>query len=92
MDKSTWDISYDLECILEKCFNQKFDHTGTIFDRSTIEEDMFYDDMHLLLHMYGVDGSQEFIDKYFKYKRTNMNDIPNYQEIFEEFLKLIQIK
>ena len=91
MDKTVWDISYELERILEKVFKQSFSQTRTIFDRSRIEEDMFYDTMHLLIYMFGTEGSEEFLNKYHKYKRINMNKIPNYQEIFEEFSKLIQI-
>ena len=72
MNKSVWDISYELEIIIEKYFNCKFDHTETIFDRSVIQKEMFYDVMHLLLHMYGGEGSLDFLDKYYKFKRFNM--------------------
>lgn len=89
MKKSVWDISYELERIVEKYFNSKFDHTGTIFDRAVIQKDMFYDVMYLLLHMYGSDGSLDFINKYTIYKRVNMEKISNYEKIFEEFKSLL---
>ena len=90
MKKTVWDISYELECMVEEIFNAKFDHTGIIFDRATIERDMFYDVMHLLLHLYGGDGTFEFLDKHHDIKRKDMNQIINFEEIFEEFKKLIK--
>lgn len=90
MAKSVWEVSYELESILEKCFNTEFNHTGTIFDREIIEKDMFYEVIHLLLQMYGGEGSYDFLNKYLWCKRVSMNDISNYQEIFEEFKTLFK--
>jgi hypothetical protein len=87
--KTIWDVSYELERIAEILFNSDFAHTNTIFDRARIEEDMFYDVMDLLLHMYGSEGTIEFMDKYYKLRNVNMNRIDNFQEIFEEFKRLI---
>lgn len=93
MKKSIWDISYELEKMCEKKFNNKFDHTNTIFDRSKIEKNMFFNVMHLLLHMDNVDGDQamDFIDKHLDLFDVNMNDIPDYEDIFEEFSKIVNI-
>ena len=89
VNKSIWDISYELEKVLEKYFKCKFDHTGTIFDRDVIQKEMFYDVMALLLYMYGGDGSLDFLDKYYKYKKIDMEKIPDYENIFEEFKALL---
>lgn len=89
MKKTIWDVSYELEGIVEKKIKARFDHSGTVFDRARIESDMFYDVMHLMLHMFGGEGTLEFQNKYYIYKKVNMNDIPNYQEIFEEFKQLL---
>ncbi len=88
---SNWDVSYQLEKICEKKFNCTFDHTCTLFDRNVIENGMFYDVMHLLLHLDNKDGDKaaDFIDKYCQYKRTKMADIPNCAEIFDEFKELL---
>ena len=89
MEKTVWQISYELEAIAENRFHAKFGHSCTIFDRSEIEKDMFYDIMHLLLFLYGGDGTIDFLNKYCDLKRVNMNKIKNYQEIFEEFKELL---
>ena len=91
MEKTVWDVSYELERMVEKQFHAEFDHTGTIFDRSRIQSDMFFDVMDLLLHMYGGEGSVDFIDKYYELRGINMDQIPNYQEIFEEFKGILTI-
>jgi len=91
MSKSVWDVSYELEVICERKFGMKFDHTNTIFDRSKIEKNMFFNVMHLLLHMDNKNGDEasEFIDKHLDLVDVNMNDIPNYEEIYNEFKTLV---
>lgn len=76
----------------KKRFGHDFAQSGTIFDRSRIAKDMFYDVMSLLLHMYGTDGSIEFLDKYFMYKGLSMNEIQDYEKIFEEFRSLLKLQ
>ncbi len=92
MKKTVWDVSYELEKIVEDQFGAKFDHTETIFDRSRIEKGMFFDILDLLLHMYGGEGSIEFIDKYLDLRGVNMNQISNFEEIFNEFKQLLILK
>ncbi|MCQ2386908.1 MAG: hypothetical protein MJ066_00435 [Clostridia bacterium] len=93
MKESIWDVSYKLETMCEKKFGYSFEHTNTIFDRSKIEENMFFNIMHLLLHMNNNDGDRasKFIDAYLDLFNINMNKIPNYQEIFNEFCEIVKI-
>jgi len=93
MNKSVWDISYELEKMCEKKFEFRFDHTNTIFDRSRIEKNMFFNVMHLLLHMDNNDGDKasEFIDSHLDLFDVDMNNILNFQEIFEDFCKIVKI-
>ena len=93
MAKNVWDVSYELETICERKFGMRFDHTNTIFDRSKIEKNMFFNVMHLLLHMDNIDGDRasEFIDKHLDLFDVNMNDISNYEDVFNEFKEIVKI-
>lgn len=79
------DIAYEIERIAEKIFNVSFNHSGTIFDRDLIEKETFYECAALILHLRGNDKSIDFLNYIHKYKRENMNSIPNFMELFEEF-------
>ena len=85
--KTIWDISYELEGICEKVFKCDFAHSGTIFDRERIENDMFYDVMALLLHICCKNGEEAlaFVNKYYIFEGMNMSKIPDYADIFDEF-------
>lgn len=91
--KDAHEIAYDLERIVEKVLGYDFDHSGTFFDRDRIHSKYFYSVMFFMLHIKGKDfeGACNFVDKYNKYKDTNIDDIPNYEQIFDEFLKLVDL-
>lgn len=84
MNYKTHDIAYEIERIAEKTFNFSFAHSGTIFDRDSIEKETFYESIALILHVKGNDKSIDFLDNIYKYKGKNMNTIPNFIELFEE--------
>lgn len=79
------DIAIQIEYKLRDKFNISDRPRGTIFDADAIEMYMFFDDMELLLTLFGKKDYTNFIDKYYKYKGKNMREIPNYKEIYEEF-------
>lgn len=87
--RNVHDIAIELEWMLRKEFNFKKRPRGTIFDADSIESYMFYDILHLLLYRKSSQDWCEFIDTIFKYKGIDMNQIPNCDEIFEEFKSLL---
>lgn len=91
MNYNAHDIAYEIERIAEKIFNVSFDHSGTIFDRDVIEKESFYECIMLILHLKGNDKAIDFLNSIYEYKRKNMNDIPNLNELLEE-LKTCLVK
>ncbi len=87
--KNEHEIAYDLERIVEKELGFDFDHSGTFFDRDVIHKDCFYSVMYFMLHIKGGKGSVEFMNKYYELRGVNMNDIKDYEQIFNEFKSLI---
>ena len=87
--RNTHDIAIELERILEKQFGYPFAHSGTIFSADFIELAMFYDDMHLMLHIKGHGDWIGFINEIYQYKGMNMNKIPNVEEIWAQFKTFI---
>lgn len=85
MNCNVHDIAYEIERIAEKIFRVSFDHSGTIFDRDFIEKESFYECMTLILYMHGNEKTVDFLNDIYKYKREDMNRIPNPIEIFERF-------
>lgn len=83
--RNTRNIAIELEHMLRKEFGFPDRPIGTIFDADAIESRMFYDDMILLLHKNGKKDSTDFQDKIYEYRGVNMNQIPNYESMFEEF-------
>lgn len=84
------DIAIELEKIVEKKLGYNFSHSGTFFSADNIHMKYFYDVMHFILYIMGKDGSIEFLNKYYyDAKDKNMDQIDNYEEIFDEFRKLI---
>ena len=83
--RNVHDIAIELESMLRKEFGFPYRPRGTIFDADAIESRMFYDVMILLLYRKGTKDSTKFQNDIFKYKGINMNEIPNYESIFEEF-------
>ena len=83
--RNVHDIAIELESMLRKEFGFPDRPRGTIFDADAIESCMFYDVMILLLYRKGTKDSTKFQNDIFKYKGINMNEIPNYESIFEEF-------
>lgn len=83
--RNVHDIAIELESMLRKEFGFHDRPRGTIFDADAIESRMFYDVMILLLYRKGTKDSNKFQNDIFKYKGINMNEIPNYESIFEEF-------
>lgn len=81
MNKTIWEVSYELEKLSEKYFNCGFDHSSTFFDRDIIQAKTFYDVMYLLLHMHGGEGSIDFVNKYAKYQGIRMEDMPDYEKL-----------
>lgn len=83
--RNVHDIAIELESMLRKEFGFTDRPRGTIFDADAIESRMFYDVLILLLYKKGTKNSTKFQNAIFKYKGINMNEIPNYESIFEEF-------
>lgn len=83
--RNVHDIAIELEYMLRKEFGFPDRPRGTIFDADAIESRMFYDVMILLLYKKGKKDSTRFQDNVLKYQGTNMNQIPDYESIFEEF-------
>ena len=83
--RNVHDIAIELESMLRKEFGFPDRPRGTIFDADAIESRMFYDVMILLLYRKETKDSNKFQKDIFKYKGINMNEIPNYESIFEEF-------
>lgn len=84
MSYNAHDIAYEIERIAENIFGYSFNHSGTIFDRDLIEKETFYECVALILHVNGNDKSIDFLNSIHKYRRKNMNTIPNFVELFEE--------
>ena len=84
MSYNAHDIAYEIERIAENIFGYSFNHSGTIFDRDLIEKETFYECVALILHVNGNDKSIDFLNSIQKYRRKNMNTIPNFVELFEE--------
>ena len=84
MSYNAYDIAYEIERIAEKTFGYSFNHSGTIFDRDLIEKESFYECVALILHANGNNKFIDFLNDIHKYKRKNMNTIPNFIELFEE--------
>ena len=82
-------IAIELEYFLRNEFWFNDRPIGTIFDADAIENYMFCDDMVLLLHKKGTGNFNKFIDDNYQHKGKNMNQITNYEEIFEEFNRLL---
>ena len=80
------DIAIKLEYVLKEKFGINGRPRGTIFDADYIELYMFYDDIVLLLTLFGKDDHIEFIDRIYQYKGKNMREIPDYKEIYDEFI------
>lgn len=88
--RNAHDVAIELEYMLRKEFGFKDRPRGTIFDADSIELYMFYDDMVLLLYKKGaVNDPYDFMDRICQYKGVNMNKIPSFNEIFDEFKSLI---
>lgn len=83
--RNVHDVAIELEYMLRKEFGFSDRPRGTIFDADAIESRTFYDIIILLLHKKGKKDSTKFQDKIFQYKCINMNQIPDYELIFEEF-------
>ena len=58
---------------------------GTIFGADAIENEMFYDDITLVLFKKSKKDYKDFIDSLFQYRGENMNKIPNLNKIFDKF-------
>ena len=90
LDKKTeYDISCELEYMILKELNIDFHHTEAIFDCSRIEKEMFIDTMEFLLILKNK-MDLDFIDKYYVYKMKDMKKIPEYKQIYIEFLNLLE--
>ena len=87
--RNAHDIAIELEHMLCDEFGFNDRPRGTIFDADAIEHRMFYDDMILLLAKKSKYDSSEFEDEIYEYQGRNMNQIPNYEEIFEKFKSFI---
>ncbi len=87
--RNTHDIAIELEHMLCKEFGFNARPRGTIFDADAIETYMFYDLMCLLLYKKSKSDWSEFADTIFPYKGTNMNRIPNYEQIFDQFKSML---
>ncbi len=89
--RNAHDVAIELEHMLRDEFGFDSRPRGTIFDADSIELYMFYDDMVLLLYKKGAKQGDpyEFMDRIYQYKGVNMNKIPDYEKIFDEFKSLI---
>lgn len=87
--RNAHDIAIEIEHMLRKEFGFEERPRGTIFDADKIESYMFYDLLYLLLYRKSNKEWFGFVDKIFEYKGVNMNQIPEYEKIFEEFKSLL---
>lgn len=87
--RNAHDIAIELESMLRKEFGFNERPRGTIFDADKIESYMFYDLLYLLLYKKSNKDWSNFANKTFEYKGINMNKIPEYEKIFDEFKSLI---
>lgn len=90
--KNAHDIAIELENIVGKLFDHDFDHSGTIFSADYIEIESFYEVIALVLFVAAKHDYFDFINDLHKYKRVNMNKIPNVEVRFDKFKSLIKIK
>lgn len=88
--KNVHDIAIELEYLLCEEFGFADRPRGTIFDADDIESRTFYDNMALLLHKKAKKDYTDFINSIFDYKGVNMNQISDYEKIFEEFKSYLQ--
>lgn len=88
--RNAHDIAIELEHMLCREFGFQGRPRGTIFDADAIETYMFYDLIYLLLYKKSNQDWFDFVDRIYEYKGTNMNKIPDYEAIFDEFKSLIE--
>lgn len=84
------DIAINLCKMLEKELHVKLYHTPTVFSADQIELRSFVDAMVLLLHMKSQKDCINFVNKVNPYIGLNMRDIDGCNDIYDEFLKLIE--
>ena len=83
------DIAFELEHLLEKEFDCKYDHSGTIFSADSIETRSFYDVLALLLYMKAKKDYCDFINSIQEYKGKSMQEVLDCKGIYDEFLSLL---
>lgn len=89
MAKNNHDIALEIMREFEDLLPvRSLHHSKTIFDADRIEMYSFVDLMNLLLFLHSNDDYSEFSDKIFEYKGKRMDEIPNCESIYEEFLRL----
>lgn len=90
--KSTHDIARELESIVSKMLDYDFSNSGTFFDADIIESNTFYAVMDFIIFLKGKKDGQDFINDIRKQCRNKrMNEIRNYELIFEEFKERINL-
>lgn len=84
------DIAYELERCAEKILHYDFDHSGTFFDRDVIHQKNFYSVMYFLLFIKTGfnEKSLNFVNARVDLKDKNIDDIPDYEAVFDEFMAL----
>ncbi|HCH29019.1 MAG TPA: hypothetical protein DEW35_05870 [Ruminococcaceae bacterium] len=87
--RNAHDIAIELEHMLCREFGFDGRPRGTIFDADAIETYMFYDIICLLLYRKSNSGWDDFANRICQYKGVNMNQIPEYEKVFDEFKLLI---
>lgn len=80
------DIAIELEHKVSQLFGYDFNHSGTIFSADDIETTHFYDVMNIILYCIGKNNCIQFLNDNYEIKNKDMNQIDNYEDIYQQFL------
>ncbi len=88
--KNVHNLAIELENIAGEIFNSDFNHSNTIFCADIIVSESFYEAVSLILFMSAKHDYSNYINSLFKYKRVNMEKIPEIEMKFEQFKSLLK--
>lgn len=90
--KSTHDIACELESIVSKMLDYDFSNSGTFFDANIIESNTFYAVMDFIIFLKEKKDGADFINDIREHcGNKRMNEIEDYEFIFEEFKERINL-
>lgn len=89
---TTSQVAYEVEKLAGEIFNCDFKGTLCLFNYRYIQSHYFIDSLTLILYAKNINGikTEDFITKYSKFERVNMDQISCYKEIFFKFLEIFE--